>query len=243
MDEDIMDPGPVFGARSASVTRNPRGRGGNIRGRGWRSNSSHRNNSPQHNWRNTRQHDDQPIGPSTSRNNNERRWPSQTRDSQNNTGMAQNHENANTRHNRYNQHRGNRNGNYDQNMDSRRNFNNRKKYVGFKLLEEISQGDDQDALIKLTERKEAFKELIQSSIDRPDMFVLIIDSMAKVCQSSFDELKLNLVRDTCNSNFIVNLKSYLLDLPYVESKSANSLYWNAPDVFLEEFDNVLRECN
>lgn len=123
-------------------------------------------------------------------------------------------------------------------MDYRRNENNRKKYIGFKLLEEISQCDSQDALSKLTERKEAFMELVQAPIEKFDMFVLIIECMAKVCQSSFEELKLKLVRDTCNSNFIVSLKSYLMELPYPQSKPANNLYWKNPDSFWKNLITV-----
>lgn len=148
---------------------------------------------------------------------------------------------GNARPQYYNQHRGggNANRNFDHNPNNenyrnpnpRRHDNNRKKYIGFKLLEEISQSESQDALAKLTERKEAFMELIQAPIEKFDMFVLIIECMAKVCQSSFYELKLNLVRDMCNSNFIVSLKSYLLELPYPQSKPENNMYWKNPDMF------------
>lgn len=116
--------------------------------------------------------------------------------------------------------------NRNEDADGNQQHRNRPRFMGFRALEEIAQSDDQEILIKVNERKDSFLNLINSAIDRADIFVLIIKILSKVCQSSFDELKLKLLLDVCNSQFIGHLRNYLMDLPYAEVKTRNNVYWN-----------------
>ncbi|XP_072949023.1 NFX1-type zinc finger-containing protein 1-like [Epargyreus clarus] len=111
----------------------------------------------------------------------------------------------------------------------------RGKYVGFKFLLELSQSDSKQIITSINGRKEAFLELLQSPIERPDLYVLIIKILTTVSSSSFEQLKSNLMLDVCNSQFITNLRNYLMDLPYTERRSTNSMYWGKPEEFWENF--------
>lgn len=121
------------------------------------------------------------------------------------------------------------------NDNQRRKFHPRNNFFGFKKLEEIAKTDTKETLAKLMENRNAFIELIQAPIERFDVFVLITEIIAKVCQSSFDETKSKLLLDIFNSNFIVSFKSYLMELPYVQSKMSNNLYWKDQEAFWRNF--------
>ncbi|CAH0398415.1 unnamed protein product [Chilo suppressalis] len=116
--------------------------------------------------------------------------------------------------------------------------------MGFKALEEISFTDAKDILAKININREAFLDLLSSNIEsNKDMYTLIVKTMSKVCQSSFDELKLRLLLEIINSQFIVNLRNYIMDLPFTEQKDKikNKYYWTNPNQFWEHLI-VLFEC-
>lgn len=119
--------------------------------------------------------------------------------------------------------------------DSQRGNLCRKNFVGFKRLEEIAKSDTKETIAKLVECKNAFLELIQSPIERNDVFVIVIEIIAKVCQSSFDETKTKLILDICNCNFIVSFTSYLMELPYAQVKISNNFYWKDQEAFWRNF--------
>lgn len=77
--------------------------------------------------------------------------------------------------------------------------------------------------------------LLQSPIDRLDVFALVLELLAKVCQSSLHETKLSILLDVCNSSFILSLRNYMTDLPYPELKSSNVMYWQNSDDFWVNF--------
>ncbi|XP_026745872.1 NFX1-type zinc finger-containing protein 1-like [Trichoplusia ni] len=116
-----------------------------------------------------------------------------------------------------------------------RDYKQRTKYIPFKTLEDIARGDAQDALQKINNRREAFMNIVGSPIDKHDIFVLVIEILSKVSSSPFVELKCKLILDVCNSDFIPNLRNYLTDLPYVNNKKNNNLYWNDQDTFWKNF--------
>lgn len=124
-------------------------------------------------------------------------------------------------------------GNPSGSNDNRKNP--RKPFLGFKRLEEIANSETKETLSKVMECKNAFIDIIQSPIERFDVFALIMKIIAKVCQSSFDETKSKLLMDICNSNFIVSFTSYLMELPYAQSKSSNNLYWKDQEAFWKSF--------
>lgn len=120
------------------------------------------------------------------------------------------------------------------NDNKRKNFP-RKPFMGFMRLADIAKSEPKETLAKLTESRNAFIELIQFPIERFDVFAVVLQIIAKVCQSSFDQTKSKLLVDICNSNFIVSFTSYLMQLPYALSKSSNNLYWNDQEAFWRNF--------
>ncbi|KAG6452108.1 NFX1-type zinc finger-containing protein 1 [Manduca sexta] len=113
-------------------------------------------------------------------------------------------------------------------------------FVGYRKLEEIANSDDNDILVKVNEKRAGFLEIIGKEIDKPDVFVLTIKILSKICKSSFDQLKFKLILEICNTDFIGSLLKYLLDLPYTDMKSKNSMYWNNQEEF---WSNIITFCD
>lgn len=109
--------------------------------------------------------------------------------------------------------------------------------MGFLMLQELANSDTTEILANLNKKKQSFSELLQSPIQRPDMFVLILKLMSNICKSSFDQIKLKFLLEICNSQFIIHLRTYLMDLPYAEAedKAKNQLYWNNENEFWANF--------
>lgn len=107
--------------------------------------------------------------------------------------------------------------------------------MGFLMLEQLANSDTKDILTNLNQRKVAFFNLLESPIDRPDVFILIMNLISKICNSSFDQIKLKFLLEISNSPFITNLRNYLMDLPYAENKATNKLYWKNETEFWKNF--------
>ncbi|XP_048478338.1 NFX1-type zinc finger-containing protein 1 isoform X3 [Plutella xylostella] len=139
----------------------------------------------------------------------------------------------NQNHNRNRQHQDN-NGSSDEDDDKQKN---KTRPMGFRLLQEIANTDTADILPKLNGKANSFQALLDSDIDKNDMLVLIIKVIAKVCRSPFEELKLNVLLNVCNSKYIARLSGYLMDLPYTAAgnKRTNSVYWTTPNDFWDNF--------
>ncbi|XP_072949114.1 uncharacterized protein [Epargyreus clarus] len=111
----------------------------------------------------------------------------------------------------------------------------RGKDVGFNYLLELSKSDSKQIIGSINVRREAFLQLLQSPIERLDLYVLIVKILTIVSKSSFEQIRSNLLLDVCNSQFITNLRNYLMDLPYTEERSSNTMYWDKPEEFWENF--------
>ncbi|KAJ0176718.1 hypothetical protein K1T71_007897 [Dendrolimus kikuchii] len=121
-----------------------------------------------------------------------------------------------------------------------RNSYNKLKHIGFLALQEMAKSDVEDIIVKINEKRDAFLTLIQNPNDRPDIFVLVIDILSKASRSSFDELKLKLLLEICNSNFIKLFMLYLINLPY-EAQRTNGLYWKNQNEFWNNYI-IFCEC-
>ncbi|XP_014358196.2 NFX1-type zinc finger-containing protein 1 [Papilio machaon] len=118
--------------------------------------------------------------------------------------------------------------------DSGNPINSQRK-MGFKTLEELANAESRDILMKISIKREAFMDFINSPIDRPDVFPLLMRILSKSCQTSFDNLRLKFIVEVCSSQFLLYLQNYLLNLPYGTEKRANNLYWNDPIDFWSNF--------
>ncbi|XP_050350709.1 NFX1-type zinc finger-containing protein 1-like [Nymphalis io] len=131
---------------------------------------------------------------------------------------------------------------FSTNMTTNNNRQNRAqsdhkkiRTIGFLTLEALVKSDVKDILTNLNDKKEGFSNLLQSPIERPDVYVLVMELLTKICESSFHQLKLTVLLDVCNSQFIANLQNYLLNLPYAEKKSTNNKYWKNEIEFWKNF--------
>ncbi|CAH0715659.1 unnamed protein product, partial [Brenthis ino] len=118
------------------------------------------------------------------------------------------------------------------NEDQSQNYRNK---MGFLMLEQLANSDTKDILTNLNQKKVAFFNLLESPIDRPDVFILIMNLISKICNSSFDQIKLKFLLEISNSPFIAYLRNYLMDLPYAENKATNKLYWKNETEFWKNF--------
>ncbi|XP_049873324.1 NFX1-type zinc finger-containing protein 1-like isoform X3 [Pectinophora gossypiella] len=118
-----------------------------------------------------------------------------------------------------------------ENRHENRQQNRNKGCMGFRTLEEMAQSDINDIITKIGENKSSFMNLLESTIDKDDIYVLVVAVISKICQSPFDELKSKLLLDICNSRFMKNLGNYLIELPYTDTKQKNNLYWNNQQAF------------
>ncbi|KAF9797452.1 hypothetical protein SFRURICE_005928, partial [Spodoptera frugiperda] len=114
-----------------------------------------------------------------------------------------------------------------------------KRYMGFRALQEIADAEEKDVLQKINERREAFMNIVNAPIEKHDVFVLLVGILSKVTQSPFVELKSKLILDICNSDFINQLQTYLVGLPFVLNKTPNNLYWNDQSQF---WKNLITFC-
>lgn len=114
--------------------------------------------------------------------------------------------------------------------------NERIRFIGFITLQEIAKADEKEVLQKVNEKREGFMNVVNSpNKEKLDYYVLLIGILAKISKSPFVELKTKLFFDVCNSEFINNLRNYLMDLPYTDNKSSNRLYWNDQNEFWKNF--------
>ncbi|XP_038210049.1 NFX1-type zinc finger-containing protein 1-like [Zerene cesonia] len=117
----------------------------------------------------------------------------------------------------------------------------RNQNLGILTLMKLSEYDGNDILSEINSKREAFCNFLKMPSDRLDVYSLILSISAKICQSRFDQLKLELLLEICNSGFIQNLVLYLLNLPYTENKEQNSLYWKHQTTFWKNLILTL-EC-
>ncbi|XP_041979115.1 NFX1-type zinc finger-containing protein 1-like [Aricia agestis] len=117
----------------------------------------------------------------------------------------------------------------------------RPRHVGFLYLEKLAESADTDIIQNVNKQYDALLDLLTSPIDRPDIYFLVLKVAQKVVGCSFDRLKIKFLLDLCNSQFIIYLRTYLMDLPYAsdEDRRANKMYWQNPDEF---WGNLVAFC-
>ncbi|XP_025836125.1 NFX1-type zinc finger-containing protein 1-like isoform X2 [Agrilus planipennis] len=115
----------------------------------------------------------------------------------------------------------------------------RKKFLGFKKLEEMYQMDPEMIIIQL---QDADLETVLSSNLSPDFIVLIIKILAKVSSSTFIHNKFAVVNLISSEKFLNSLFDYVTRL-YAQTqqeKRRNQYFWKEPEIF---FNNLFVTCN
>ncbi|CAK1556370.1 unnamed protein product [Leptosia nina] len=135
----------------------------------------------------------------------------------------------------------NRNNNNRQNTihNRGRKANNtveKSRHVGFLFLQRLAEQNKNEILIQFNNNQNRFIEMLQGCFENPNIYYLILSLTSKVCDSDFDELKLQFLLAVCNTNFTKNLNNYIMELPFSRNREENSLYWNNQTKF---WDNLI----
>ncbi|XP_077298494.1 NFX1-type zinc finger-containing protein 1-like [Arctopsyche grandis] len=107
--------------------------------------------------------------------------------------------------------------------------------IGYRELLELSEKDGTEILLRFTQQNLKFANTLRKSAEalKPDLIVLFMKCVSKVCEVAFDESKSSILGKISQSEFMATLERYFLDLPYVKinDKQSNSLFWYDCDDF------------
>jgi hypothetical protein len=111
----------------------------------------------------------------------------------------------------------------------------------FMQLTELKDKESFDILMLFLSQTNKFTNTIQNQL-KPDINVLFVHCLAKMCDATFDESKLKLLNAVCQSPFMENFQKYIMALPYMQTteRKDNPLYWNDPQEF---WSNVFKFFN
>ncbi|KAJ9594038.1 hypothetical protein L9F63_014515, partial [Diploptera punctata] len=99
------------------------------------------------------------------------------------------------------------------------NQNRRREYVmGYTELERLSNEDDPYGVIEvLANRTYGFEKLLKQEL-KPDVVILVIKLLSKLCNVEFAELKIKLLSSACNFNFLDQLSRHIAVIPLEQNK-------------------------
>lgn len=116
--------------------------------------------------------------------------------------------------------------------------------IGYKELLDLSTKDGLEILLRFTHQNKKFANTLQKSAEvlKPDLIVLFMKCVSKICDVAFDQSKSSILGKISQSEFIAALERYFLDLPYVKinDKQFNRLFWYDCDDF---WNNVFKFYN
>ncbi|XP_030749161.1 NFX1-type zinc finger-containing protein 1-like [Sitophilus oryzae] len=129
--------------------------------------------------------------------------------------------------------------NNDRRLNQRPSYTNRpERSMGFKYIEDLLTLDPKDVVFKLSDDKNGFIKLLNSTSISSDLIILILNLIQKVCEVSFNDVKIKLLTNILRSNFMDKLTSYIASIPNQSSanKNNNSYFWKDTDNF---YNNLL----
>ncbi|XP_050443204.1 NFX1-type zinc finger-containing protein 1-like [Adelges cooleyi] len=110
----------------------------------------------------------------------------------------------------------------------------KKRYFGFKHLEELSEKDPSEIVVVMCNSSNGFMDLFQLDKE-PDWLFLIMKVTAKICSTEFEYNKQAMLIKIISSNFIDHLKAYILTTPTDKNrnriKNINNFFSNCLTVF------------
>lgn len=118
-----------------------------------------------------------------------------------------------------------------------RNDNNRpsrKFHLGFKKIETLISQDAENILLEIKRDQDAFILLMLKELSG-DYIVLLIKLFAKMCESSYNEMKCQLLLITLDEKFLQNVVNFVLNLPLhdLEDKKRNRFFWDNSNEFFK----------
>ncbi|KAK9882471.1 hypothetical protein WA026_021505 [Henosepilachna vigintioctopunctata] len=115
----------------------------------------------------------------------------------------------------------------------------RDPFVGFKYLESLLEQPLEDTISKLNSNQ-GFFDMLQKEL-KPDLIVVIIKVMGKVCDCELLTLRNQVLKKTLNYNFLQRIQLYISGLAFQkhEQREENSNFWRDPDSF---WNNLAKSC-
>lgn len=86
--------------------------------------------------------------------------------------------------------------------------------MGYKMIQQLLENADlEDVIFQLNNDRRGFKELVGDRDIKPDMIVLVIKLLGKICHSSFKSVMSTSMETVLRSNFIQSMESYISKMP------------------------------
>ncbi|XP_069677368.1 NFX1-type zinc finger-containing protein 1-like [Periplaneta americana] len=93
----------------------------------------------------------------------------------------------------------------------------RRFYLGYKQLENLAEQEACDIVVVLANSRSGFESLLKQQL-RPDLLVLIVKVLSKLCRAEFEETKVGILSYACRSDFLDQLSKHIALLPLESNK-------------------------
>nr|XP_022912880.1 NFX1-type zinc finger-containing protein 1-like isoform X1 [Onthophagus taurus] len=126
----------------------------------------------------------------------------------------------------------------NENSEGKRPFK-RKFPLGFKKLEEVLAGEiPENVLTFLNENFDGLLLLLQEPDLSPDYISLILRSVVKIAESYFEPLKVKILHEVIEDNFIKQLINFLTQLHLAEERDKRraKYFWSNPNEFFSHLN-------
>lgn len=88
----------------------------------------------------------------------------------------------------------------------------RRLHLGYKQLENLSEEDPCNIVVVLANSRWGFENLLKQQL-RPDLLVLIVKVLSKLCRTDFKDTKVVILSHACHSDFLDQLSKHIALLP------------------------------
>jgi hypothetical protein len=93
----------------------------------------------------------------------------------------------------------------------------RKYALGYKLLEKLAGEEPCEIIMVLANRRSGFEALVKQLL-RPDLLVLVVRVLAKLCKADFEENKAVVLSYACHHDFLDQLSKHIALIPLEVNK-------------------------
>lgn len=84
------------------------------------------------------------------------------------------------------------------------------RQMGFKVIKSLLENEDlEDVMFQLNNNRKGYRELMENRDIKPDIVVLIMKLLAKICMCTFESSKTTILETALRSNFAESLVTYI----------------------------------
>ncbi|XP_030764249.1 NFX1-type zinc finger-containing protein 1-like isoform X2 [Sitophilus oryzae] len=126
------------------------------------------------------------------------------------------------------------NRNNDRRLNQKPSYTNRpERSMGLRYIEDLLNLDPKAIVFKLSDDKNGFLKLLANKSISNDLIILILKLTHKVCEVSFNDVKIKLLTNVLRSHFMDKLNSYISSISHQSSveKNDNSYFWENTENF------------